>query len=312
MKSVFALRNITKRYGKQVALDDITIEAKAGQVIALLGDNGAGKTTALKILLGLIDADSGHAEVLGMDSSRQGQEIRQRIGYVPDKPAFYEWMTVAEAGWFAAGFYPFGYLEKYSQFIREFNLPETKKLKNLSRGMQAKVSLSLAMAHTPELLILDEPTSGLDPIVRREFLESMVDVAAEGRTVLLASHEIHEVERVADSVAILRQSELVTFDRLEVLKTTMKHLTISYTDEQEFVLPFQSKVIATSAEGRQSTHIVRDVRDPEIARLKQHERIADVQVRTPSLEEILVGYLTEEARPREASAEATSDQEIVS
>lgn len=309
MKPVFALRNVTKRFGRQTALDNVSLEAKAGQVIAVLGDNGAGKTTALRILLGLLNADEGQAEVLGMDSRRQGQEIRRRIGYVPDKPAFYEWMTVAEAGWFAAGFYPHGYLEEYSRLVKQFGLPETKKLKHLSRGMQAKVSLSLGMAHRPELLVLDEPTSGLDPIVRREFLESMVDVAAEGRTVLLASHEIHEVERVADSVAILKQSSLATFDRLEVLKTSMQHVLITHADESEFELPFANKVIASHVDGRQSRHLVRGVQDPQIARLRQQERIVEVETRTPSLEEILVGYLTEDAQLRE-DAPAETSQEI--
>lgn len=308
MKPVFALHNVTKRFGKQTALDGVTIEAGPGQVVALLGDNGAGKTTAIKILLGLLDATSGEAEVLGMDSGLQGQEIRRRIGYVPDKPAVYEWMTVTEIGWFAAGFYPHGYLENYAEMVRGFGLPETKKLKHLSRGMLAKVSLALAMAHRPELLILDEPTSGLDAVVRREFLESMVDVAAEGRTVLLASHQIHEVERVADSVAILRQSDLLTFDRLEVLKNEVRELVLTHSAEKPFDFPFQEAHIASRNEGRQSVHLVRGLTPSQHAELESMQAVLHVQERTPSLEEIFVGYMTGRLRKEDEGAAQTEPE----
>jgi ABC-2 type transport system ATP-binding protein len=198
--------------------------------VALLGDNGAGKTTALRILLGLIRADEGHAEVLGLESATQGEEIRRRVGYVPERPTLYLWMTVAEIGWFAAGFYPSGYLSKYQDLVRGFQLPLDRKLKALSKGMLAKVSLALAMAHEPELLVLDEPTSGLDPLVRREVLESMVDVAAAGRTVVLSSHQLGEVERVADAVAVLKQGKLVLYEMLDVLKSRIRELTVTFVN----------------------------------------------------------------------------------
>lgn len=308
MKPVFSIRNVTKKFGKQIAVDDLSLEATPGQVIALLGDNGAGKSTSIKILLGLLRADSGDAEVLGMDSRRQSQEIRRRIGYVPDKPALYDWMTVTEIGWFASGFYPHGYMENYAEMVREFKLPETQKIKNLSRGMQAKVSLALAMAHKSELLILDEPTSGLDAVVRREFLESMVDVAAEGRTVLLASHQIHEVERVADTVAIMRQSELLTFDRLEVLKNEVRELVITHSSEETFEFPFPEKRIATRHDGRQSVHLVRDLTPSQMATLENHEQTVHLEQRTPSLEEIFVGYMSGEIRKENEKAPATEPE----
>ncbi len=131
------------------------------------------------------------------------------MGYVPERPTLYEWMTVDEIGWFSAGFYGEGFLPEYARLAAEFALPGKKKISDLSKGMRAKVLLSLALANRPELLILDEPTSGLDAMVRREFLESMVDRAAAGKTVFLSSHQIAEVERVADIVAILRKGKLI-------------------------------------------------------------------------------------------------------
>ena len=205
MSSLFEIQDITKRFKQHAALDNVSLRGEQGQVIALLGENGAGKTTLLKILLGLLAPDGGASRVLGLDSQTHGAEIRRRVGYMPDRPALYEWMTVREIGWFAAGFYPLGYQDRYEEIVQKFSLPDLP-IKSLSKGMQGKVSLALAMAHEPELLVLDEPTSGLDPLVRREFLESMIDIASEGRTVLLSSHQIAEVERVADVVAILRDA----------------------------------------------------------------------------------------------------------
>lgn len=227
MTNAFEFSNVCKRFGKKVALDKVSISSGAGQVVALLGENGAGKTTALRILLGLTAPDSGHSEVLGLDSRQEGRSIRRLVGYVAEQPTLYDWMTVDEIGWFASGFYPKGYLSAYGVLVRNFNLPENRKLKALSKGMRAKVALALAMAHGPALLVLDEPTSGLDSMVRREFLESMVDVASSGRTVLLSSHQIAEVERVADVVAILREGRLVAVEDLDRLKRTVRELTIT-------------------------------------------------------------------------------------
>ena len=171
MTHAIQIENLTKRYGRQTALNHVSLEVPTGVVFALLGENGAGKSTAIKLMLGLSTPDDGRAEVLGLDSAKSGVEIRRRIGYVSERPTLYEWMTVAEIGWFTAGFYSDTFEDGYRKLVDQFQLPPKKKLTELSKGTRAKVSLALAMAHDPELLILDEPTSGLDTLVRREFLE---------------------------------------------------------------------------------------------------------------------------------------------
>ena len=223
--AVIRVDGLIKRYRGQTAVDGLSLEVPEGSVFGLLGENGAGKTTTIQALLGLIQPDAGRLEVLGLDPSRQGFEVRRRIGYVPEAPVLYDWMTVAEIGWFAAGVpprrrrdRPAGYQARYAELTRGFELPAKRKIKALSKGMRAKVSLSLALASDPPLLILDEPTSGLDVLVRREFLESMVDLAGAGRTVLLSSHQIGEVERVASHVALLHQGKLILAEPLDELK----------------------------------------------------------------------------------------------
>ena len=193
MSPVIEFHEVSKRYGKEIALDRVSLEVPGGSVFALLGENGAGKTTAIRILLGLAEPDGGRSAALGLDSAAKGLDIRRRVGYVPERLTFYEWMTVEEVGWFTAGFHSADYLPEYRRLIAQFDLPPRRAIKSLSKGMRAKVALSLAMAHDPELLVLDEPTSGLDPLVRREFLESMVDRAATGKTVFLSSHQTAEV-----------------------------------------------------------------------------------------------------------------------
>lgn len=290
MSFVFELQNVTKRFGSFTALDNVSFQGRAGQVIALLGENGAGKTTSIKILLGLLPPDQGRTMVDGLDGRQFGAEIRRRVGYVPDRPALYDWMTVAEVGWFAAGFYPLGYEARYRQLISHFQLPLDRPVKSLSKGMQSKVSLAVAMAHEPQLLVLDEPTSGLDPLVRREFLESMVDVAAAGRTVLLSSHQISEVERVADTVLILRRGKLVLKERLEVLKSRVKdvQITLDAIETAPPELPEGAMILGARRVDRQWQLLVRDLEEAGIEHLRLSANHRDVTVRHPSLEEIFV------------------------
>ncbi len=290
MSAVFEFHNVTKKFGSFVALDEVTFSGKPGQVIALLGENGAGKTTSIKILLGLLEPDSGAARVLGMASRVDGAEIRRRVGYVPDRPALYDWMTVQEAGWFAAGFYPLGYEDRYRAMIQQYGLPLNRQIKSLSKGMQSKVSLAVALAHEPQLLVLDEPTSGLDPLVRREFLESMVDVAATGRTVLLSSHQIVEVERVADTVMILRRGKLVLAERLEVLKSRVREVLVTL-DAVETIppeLPRGAVLLGAKRDDRQWQLLVRDLPENTLEWWQTQPNHADATIRQPSLEEIFV------------------------
>ncbi|MEZ6122893.1 MAG: ABC transporter ATP-binding protein [Planctomycetaceae bacterium] len=293
MKSVIELKNTSKRFGKVIALDGVSFSVPAGVVCAVLGSNGAGKSTAIRLLLGLEDPDSGSTEVLGMNSRTHALEIRQRVGYVADQPPLYDWMTVAEIGWFASGFYPTGYQQEYTRLIERFQLQPDQKIGGLSKGMKAKVALSLAMAHRPELLILDEPTSGLDPLVRREFLESMIDISAEGRTVLLSSHQVSEVERVADMVAILLNGHLVCLERLEDLKRTTQEVQLSLPDSAATPPSIPGSVLAHVAFGHDHIWMVRDLQAETLLQTCSELSLPTPIIRKPNLEDILLAMLRE-------------------
>ena len=291
MPSVIRLNDVTKRYGQVAALDHVSLDVPPGVVCALLGENGAGKTTAIRLMLGLTEADGGQVQVLGLDSAKEGQKVRSRVGYVAERPTLYEWMTVKEIGWFTSGFYGSGFFDRYLLLAAEYKLPLSRKIKALSKGMRAKVSLSLALAHEPELLVLDEPTSGLDTLVRREFLEGMIDIAAAGRTVLLSSHQIGEVERVADIVAILRAGKLILVDRLEDMKDQTRELSVTLADGNTPTPPLGGQILRERRRHQQWQLLVRGASDEAIAALRVNPAVRELGVRTPSLEEIFVAYL---------------------
>lgn len=288
---VIQFDSVTKRFGKTLAVDNVSYNVPAGTVFALLGDNGAGKTTSIRAMLGMVRPTSGNVTVLGQHAVKDSVALRHRIGIVPEQPSLYEWMTVDETGWFAAGFHHDGYLQRYRDAITGFKIEPGKKIRQLSKGMKAKVSLSLAIAHEPELLILDEPTSGLDPMVRREFLESMIERAATGQTVFLSSHQINEVERVADHVALMKQGKLVHCESLDGLKSNTKELQINVTDTG-IPSPLNSdNVIAASRTGRQWRLLVRNITDEQLAGVHGSDFVDRCVVHEPSLEEIFVGYV---------------------
>ncbi len=292
MSEVISVNNVSKRYGKKTVLDKVSLNVPSGVVFALLGENGAGKSTLIRSMLGYMKLNSGSISVCGMDPLKQPLELRRRVGYVSDAPSLYEWMTVAQAGWYVSGFYPEGFLKSYGNRINDFQLPHDTKIRDLSKGMRAKVALSLAMSFDPELLILDEPTSGLDPLVRRSFLESMIDRAAAGQTVFLSSHQIHEVERVADWIAILHQGQLQIVAPLEELKNSVTMLDLSLRDPL-LALPNemdQVKVLHRSQTGRTLHMMVRGFTPVIENALSNHSNLFEIKAMRPNLEELYLGF----------------------
>ncbi len=272
------------------ALRGIDLKVPSGSVFALLGENGAGKTTLIRILTGFQNPSAGHCTVCGFDPSSDALEIRRRIGYVSDQPALYDWMRVDEIGWFTASFYEEGFLERFGESIRHFEVPITRKIRNLSKGQRAKVALALALSHDPELLILDEPTSGLDPHVRREFMESMVDRAVTGRTVLISSHQISEVERVADMVAILHQGKVRLMDSMINIKGSISEVTVSL-DDPLIALPRMTdsvEVLSEQSSGRQRRMVVRGFDQAAKELLEARPGVLSVRSRPASLEEVFI------------------------
>lgn len=214
---------VTHYYGKTRALDTLSLEVPEGSITALLGRNGAGKTTALKCLLGFETPTRGTARLLGHDATRLPPEVRERVGYVAEGQPLVPWMRVRELVDFqAAGFKNFD-KSRCRKWLDRMNLPPKRRVFQLSRGMRAQLALALALAPQPELAILDDPGMGLDAVVRREFLEVMIDlIQEEGRTLLFSSHVLTDVERVADRVALIHEGVLRVDAPLDVIKDRVR------------------------------------------------------------------------------------------
>src|SRR5881227_2250573 len=210
---VIEVRNLVRRYGRTDAVDGLSLSVPAGRCYGFFGRNGAGKTTTIKCLLNLLRPTSGEVRVFGMDPAREEVAVKSRISYVPDYVAFYPWMTVRDALGYFASFRPKWNSETERALLEQFRLDPRQKTSHLSKGQRTQLALVIAICPEPELLILDEPTSGLDPIVRREFIRTVLGAYQDGdpgrRTVFVSTHLISEFEGLIDEFTIIERGKAV-------------------------------------------------------------------------------------------------------
>ncbi len=227
--AVIDVHQLRRAYKGRLALDDVSLRVRPGCVFGLLGESGAGKTTLIRHLIGLLKPQQGTVRVLGRDPVADPEGTLGHIGYLSEDRDLPGWMRVDELMRYTRGLYP-KWDEVFAQELRErFDLNPAQKVGTLSKGQKAKAGLLCALAHRPELLILDEPSSGLDPVVRRHILSAVMrSVAAEGRTILFSSHLLDEVERVADYVAIIHRGKLVLCDALPKILDGHRHLHLEF------------------------------------------------------------------------------------
>ena len=217
--------NLGRKFGKFEAVKNVSLRVPKGTVFGLLGVNGAGKSTIIKMVMGHLRPTTGEIRVLGRALGEDLLDIRRRVAYVSENRYMYDWMTVEESIRFTRAFHETWDDRKAEDLLKRFSLPREKKVRQLPRGNRARLCLLLALSFSPELIILDEPTSGLDPIVRRDFIENIVaEIAEEGKTVLFSSHIVEEVERVADYVGIINEGELLLVSTLDDIKASYKRV----------------------------------------------------------------------------------------
>ena len=207
--AVIEIKDLKRRFGKLDAVNGLNLRVRPGRCFGFFGSNGAGKTTTIKCLLNLLRPTSGSVSMFGLDPHSHEVAVKSRLAYVPDAVAFYPWMTVRETLFYLASFREHWNTQVETDLLRRFDLDPAKKTSHLSKGQKTQLALIGAICPEPELLLLDEPTSGLDPIVRREFIETVIGAYQSGdperRTVFVSTHLIAEFEGLIDEFAIIEQ-----------------------------------------------------------------------------------------------------------
>ena len=226
MSNAIRIENLTKNFRRVEALKGVSLDVPTGAIYALVGPNGAGKTTAIKILMNIFRPTSGHAEVLGMESTSIEGSAFTQIGYVSENQELPEWMSVDAFLAYLRPFYPSWDRDLETELVKQLQLPLDRKLGRLSRGMRMKAALASALAYRPKLIVLDEPFGGLDPLVRDELIEGLLDRATEA-TIFLSSHDLAEIENMASHVGYLKAGCLMLSEDMTALSGRFREVELT-------------------------------------------------------------------------------------
>jgi len=293
--TIIHTKGLTKYYGKQRGMIDISLNVRQGEVFGYLGPNGAGKTTTIRTLLNLIQPTRGIATIFGMDIQRKGLEVRRQIGYLPGEFKLYDNLTGAEMLRYLGHLRGGVDLARVEALASRLDCDLLPPMRSLSHGNRQKIGLIQAFMNTPDLLILDEPTMGLDPLMQQEFYRLVGEVKAQGRTVFLSSHIMPEVERICDRVAIIREGRLVTVEDIDNLKArSIRRLEIHFAgpvSQEKFTeiagvkdVSVHDSVLTCTVVGELDA-LVKAAAQATVVNIISHE---------PSLEEIFLDYYSEE------------------
>jgi len=285
---------LTKLYGANRGIEDVTFSVAAGEVFGFLGPNGAGKTTTIRTLLDLIHPSQGSARLFGLDSRRESVPIRARLGNLPGDFGYGRQSSGREALGLLAKLRGVDGSGRAEELARRFHADLDRPLGQLSRGNRQKVGLILATFHEPELLILDEPTSGLDPLMQQEFLGLVAEERERGCAVFISSHELDEVQRVCDRVGIVREGRLIAVERMDdLLGKARRKVMVRLADPDGLEnLRALTAVEELQIEGGEATFTVAGDIDTVVKALSEHH-VLDLEAVHPSLDEVFLTYYRE-------------------
>jgi ABC-2 type transport system ATP-binding protein len=289
---VIQINNLTRCYGKLEAVHGLSLTAKPGRRYGFFGRNGAGKTTTIKCLLNLLRPTSGSVRMFGLDPQRDEVAVKSRLAYVPDTVAFYPWMTVRDTLNYLASFRAHWNRDIEADLLRRFGLNPGQKASDLSKGQKTQLALVGAVCPEPELLLLDEPTSGLDPIVRREFIETVIGAYQSGdpgrRTVFVSTHLIAEFEGLIDEFTIIEQGrELLTMEA-DAARDRFKKIRARFAEEPKLDL---TGALNVRQSGREVEVLANGNSEQLLAALRTHNP-EDLRCESLALEEIFVASRT--------------------
>lgn len=291
MEEVIRLESLTKTYGKNRGISQVSLSVGRGDIFGFLGPNGAGKSTTIRCLLGLIRFREGSASILNMDVKKENKEILRRVGYMPSEAMFYPAMKVAEVIKLAADARKMDCRREAGRICERLQVDTSKKIEELSLGNRKKVSIVCAMQHKPELFIFDEPTSGLDPLMQAEFFQLMNEYNQAGATCFLSSHVLPEVKKYCNKAAIIKEGRLICVDTIENLAhTNTKKVKISGLSQLD--LPGMRHV----KENKDFLEFDYPGDINQLLEALQGRKLIDLLIEEASLEEVFMHYYGEEER----------------
>ena len=291
MTEILLAKNLHKSFGPIRVLRDFNMTLKKGQVYGLLGKNGEGKTTLIRMIMGIIPGDKGKILYKGKEISFNQPGYKKEVGYIPEESIFFGWMTIKELMAFNSSFYPKWNAQKARGLLERLDLDGRLKIKNLSRGMKLKVGLIVALAAEPELLILDDPTSGMDVPTRHDFLKGIIqEILEQGTTILFSSHLVHELEGIIDHLGILHGGQLILEEEFETVKKLAKKVHLSFDGSVPEMVEIEG-MLAKQTNGNICDFGIYPWND---ALMKDLEALhpAKMKVESMTLEEIFVNFVS--------------------
>ena len=286
------LVDVTKRYDDTIVVDRLSLQINSGEIVGIIGHNGAGKSTTMKMIAGLVEPSSGHVQVMGHDMQKESIRVKQRIGYLPEESSLYEAMTARQYLLFFSELYQmprYKAQQRIDGLLDSLGLADKDKLTGeFSKGMKRKTAIARTLLHDPELLILDEPNSGLDPLTSFFIINYLKTLRSEGKTILLSAHNLFHVETICDRVGIIKNGKLLVFDSMEAIRARLgkrEYQVLFHTDQK------------LDYEHSNGHYIFRTGNVDGIARMLETVSangwtLIDLSVRESALEEIYVKLMT--------------------
>lgn len=291
--NVVETKNLTKYYGKAMAIEDINLTIEEGEIFGFIGPNGAGKSTTIRTLLGLIYPTKGSATIFGKDIIKFGPEIRQQIGYLPSEVFYYDNMRAIDLLEYSASFYkkdPTQMRKRIKDLAQLLNLNLTKKIDDLSYGNKKKVGIIQGLLHEPKLIILDEPTGGLDPLMQQKFFNLLKQENQRGATILLSSHILSEVQKLCDRVAIIKDGHIIKEERISsLMENSTKRFTLEVATIPNKKLFHIAGINDLTIDGTVVSFLFRGKMN-DITKVVAKLDLLNMLVEEPSLEEIFLHY----------------------
>jgi ABC-2 type transport system ATP-binding protein len=287
------LTDVTKSYNDTIAVDRLNLQMTAGEIIGLIGHNGAGKSTTLKMIAGLVEPTSGRVQVMGHDMQKESIKVKQNIGYLPEESPLYEAMTAQQYLLFFSELYQMPRqkaLKRIDQLLDSLELPDKHKLTGeFSKGMKRKTAIARTLLHDPELLILDEPNSGLDPLTSFFIIHYLTTLKREGKTIILSAHNLFHVETICDRVGIIKNGKMLVLDKMDVIRSKL--------GKREYQVIFQAREKLDAYEYVNGSYRFRAGDVNAIARMLEtisanDWTLMDLSMRESALEEIYVKLMT--------------------